>query len=215
MSFLIANLPPVSCYVRMEYLYDLKKGHGKLTPAIWIALKTIKGRALYIESLLTDYGALYDKLPISAYVWKEDVDHKNLIPLHHLELWDAFSYYSTVLVKETLKGLNCFYIDPSKNKHQGEYMFTIDQCHADPNTLNCGFTETPDEHKSFNVIKLKNGQFAAQPNNRIGFYERSLIPAETKTPDFKVSTQYFYAEDGPKWTAGDSDKYFYELMELK
>ena len=28
-------------------------------------------KALYFETLLTDYGALFDKLPLSAFVWKE------------------------------------------------------------------------------------------------------------------------------------------------
>jgi hypothetical protein len=35
MSFLIANVPPHKCYVRKEYLYDLKKGHGEFTEAVW------------------------------------------------------------------------------------------------------------------------------------------------------------------------------------
>ena len=30
MSYLVANLPPVECYVRKEYLYDLERGYGDL-----------------------------------------------------------------------------------------------------------------------------------------------------------------------------------------
>jgi len=67
-SFLVHNLPPVHVYIKKEYLYDLQKGHGELTPGVWISVKSIQGRALYFETLLTDYGALYDKLPISAFV---------------------------------------------------------------------------------------------------------------------------------------------------
>ena len=72
MAFLVHNLPPVEVYVKKEYLYDHQKGHGELTPGIWISIRSIMGKALYFETLLTDYGALYDKLPISAFVWKED-----------------------------------------------------------------------------------------------------------------------------------------------
>ena len=63
MAFLVHPLPPVPVYVKKEYLYDLEKGHGELTPGIWISVKSTKYKALYIETLLTDYGALFDKLP--------------------------------------------------------------------------------------------------------------------------------------------------------
>jgi hypothetical protein len=29
MSFLVANLPPIHCFVRREFLYDFKSGHGE------------------------------------------------------------------------------------------------------------------------------------------------------------------------------------------
>ena len=212
--YLIANLPPIECYVRKEYLYDLDgRGIGELTPCVWVSVKSIRGKALYIESLLTEYGALYDKLPLSAYVWKP-IEGKEL-PLDFLEIWDAFSYNITVLEKSTLKGLRCAMYGKDKEYHHGEYMFTIDNCHSEPNELNVSLSETPNEHKSFNLIKLDNGQFAAQPNNRVLFFDKSLTPSEVKFPDFKVSTQEFSVESEEKWTAGDDDKFFYELKEGK
>ena len=72
MAFLCSNLPHVDVFVKKEYLYDLEKGHGELEPGLWISVKSIQGRALYFETYLPNYGALYDKLPISAFVWKED-----------------------------------------------------------------------------------------------------------------------------------------------
>ena len=38
MAFLVHNLPPIEVYVKKEYLYDLQKGHGELTPGIWISI---------------------------------------------------------------------------------------------------------------------------------------------------------------------------------
>jgi hypothetical protein len=29
MSHIVANLPPVKCFVRKEFLYDFEKGHGE------------------------------------------------------------------------------------------------------------------------------------------------------------------------------------------
>jgi len=213
MAYLVANLPPVECLVRKEFLYDMEgKGQGEFTPCVWVSVKSIKGRALYIEALLTEYGALYDKIPLSAFVWK--TDHGNL-PLDFLEIWDSFSYNITVIEKSTLSGLRCAVYAKDRNLYHGEYMFTIDSCHSEPNELNTTLSETPNEHKSFNVIKLDNGQFAAQPNNRIRWFEQSLIGHDTKTPDFKVSTKYFSVEQNTKWSAGNSDEYFYEIEEDK
>jgi len=180
-------------------------------PVIGSASKSIKGKALYFESLLTNYGALYDKLPLSAYVWKTELDRDQLLPLDHLEIWDAFSYHITVLEKSTLSGLQCKVWMKDRQMYEGNYMFTIDSCHSEPNELNISLSQTPNEHKSFNIIKLVNGQFAAQPNNRVLFYDQSLTPSGVTKPDFKVSTKEFYCEDGLKWSAGDQDDFYYEL----
>lgn len=213
MSYLVANLPPIQCYVRKEYLYDFQKGFGEFEPCYWVSVKSIKGKALYIESYLANYGALYDKLPISAYVWRTDIKQEEQLPLDFLEIWDAFSYHISVIKKSTLSGLTCKVFMKNKKMYEGSYMFTIDSCHSDPNEINVSLSETPNEHKSFNIIKLDNGQFAAQPNNRVLFYDQSLTPGGIKTPDFKVSTKEFYCEDGNKWAVDDNDDYFYNISD--
>ena len=211
MAYLLANLPPVEVLVKKEYLYDFTKGHGETTPGYWVTVKSIKGRALYFETYLTEYGALYDKLPISAFVWKipngDDTDY----PLEYLELWDAFSYNISVIEKSLLKDLDVAVYMKDKSWAKGTYMFTIDSCHSDSNELDVSLSQTPNEHKSFNIIKLDNGQFAAQPNNRTLFYDQSLTPAGIKVPDFKVSTKKFVCEQGDKWATGESDEFFYNI----
>jgi hypothetical protein len=62
---------------------------------------------------------------------------------------------------------------------------------------------------------MDNGQFAAQPNNRVLFYDQSLTPSGVKVPDFKVSTKEFYCENSLKWSAGGSDSFFYEINETE
>ena len=97
MAFLVHNLPPVEVYVKKEYLYDLEKGHGEFTPGHWISIRSIMGKALYFETLLTEYGALYDKLPISAFVWKTNINQEDQLPLDTLQIWDCFDYDITLL----------------------------------------------------------------------------------------------------------------------
>jgi len=213
MAFLVANLPPTKVYIKKEYLYDHEKGHGELIEGVWITAKSIQGRVLYFETYLPEYAALYDKLPISAFVNSPDI--KDNIDLEELQLWDAFSYDVAVIEKTSLAGVRCKYLAPSKKWYYGEYLFTIDNCHADSNTLNTSYSEVPEEHKSFNILELDNGHFAAQPNNRVLFYDKSLTPAKTLPPDFKVSTEYYSVENKTKWTAGDDTSFFYELKEQK
>ena len=210
MAFLVANLPPIKVYVKKEYLYDHEKGHGEFVEGVWITVKSIEGRALYFETYLPEYGALYDKLPISAFVTSPDI--KDNLELEELELWDAFSYHITVIEKKNL-GERCKYLAPSKKWYYGKYLFTIDSCHADTNILNVSYSEVPEEHKSFNILELDNGHFAAQPNNRCLFYEKSMTPSKMLQPDFKVSTEYYSVEGDSKWTAGDDTNYFYKLKE--
>ena len=212
MAYLVANLPPLKVFVKKQYLYDHEKGHGEFVEGVWITTKSIQGRALYFETYLPEYGALYDKLPISAFVNSPDI--KLNLELEELELWDAFSYHITVIEKKNL-GERCKYLAPSKKWYYGKYLFTIDSCHADTNILNVSYSEVPEEHKSFNILELDNGHYAAQPNNRCLFYEKSMTPSKMLQPDFKVSTKYYSVEGESKWTAGDDTNYFYELKEQK
>lgn len=210
MSFLVGNIPPVKCFVKAEYLYDQQRRHGELEPCVWLTAKCIKGQALRIESLLVDYGAIYDKLPISAYVWKTVDDP---LPLDYLQIWDCLAYDFTVIEKSNLRGLKVKFYGKDKQFHFGNYLFTIDFCNADPGRLDVTFSEGTEEHKSFNVIKLDNGQFAAQPNNRCLWYDMSLVPNDMKFPDFLIPQDKWTVENCSKWAAGDS--WFYSVEERK
>jgi len=208
MAFLVHPLPPIPVYVRNEYLYDLEKGHGKFTPGVWISVKSTQYKALYFETLLTEYGALYDKLPLSAFTWKTDIDMDSYLDLDTLQLWDCFDYHLTVVEKPLLS--RCEFFGKDKQMHAGEYLFTIDNAHPDTSVLDINFSEHDPEHKSFNIIKLDNGQFAAQPNNRVVWRDSSLTPSKLKQPDFKVCTQNYAVETEPKWSVGHTDEWQYK-----
>lgn len=213
MAYLVHPLPIIPVFVKKEYLYDLKRGFGELTPGFWISVKSITGKALYFETLLTEYGALYDKLPISAFVWKKETDKHTHLPLDVLQLWDCFDYNITVLQKPMLS--RCQFFGKDKNMHPGEYAFTIDTAHSDKSVIDTNFAEHDPEHKSFNIIKLDNGQFAAQPNNRVLWKDNSLIPNKTLMPDFEVCTQNYSVETNPKWSVGHTDEWYYRTEDEK
>ena len=68
MAALICNLPAVEVWVRKEYLTDHQFGHGEFVKGVWVSCKSIPGRAFYFETYLPEYAAMYDKLPISAFL---------------------------------------------------------------------------------------------------------------------------------------------------
>lgn len=207
MSYVFASLPPVKCFVRREFLYNFHKGHGELEPAIWISLKALRGQVFRIESLLPNYGALYDKLPIHAYVWKEDATN---LPIDVLQLWDCMGYRFTVGEKIGLRNLGVKFLGKDREWHFGNYMFTVDFC-ADGMDLDTGFSEQAEEHKSFNFIRLDGGQFAVQPNNRCLWYDQSLVSPISKSPDFEAAKQFWSVDGTRKWTT--SDDWFYDIKE--
>lgn len=203
----VCPLPPVRCFVKAEYLYDHERGHGDLVKAVWCSVKSIKGEAFRIESYLPDYGALYDKLPISAYCWKPV---ENELPLDYLQIWDCLSYWVTVVEKPLLKGLRCGFFGKDKQVHHGEFLFTLDTCAPDPRIPDFTMSETIEEHKSYNVLKLENGQFALQPNNRMQVFDPAFNPDKLLKPDFKVATRKYRVEQQAKWRLGDTTTFTYD-----
>ena len=210
MSYLVANIPPTEVFIRKEFLYDFEKGFGEYEPCIWVTIKSIRGQAFRIESYLPQYGALYDKLPLSAYVSRNtDLDPEEFVSLDMLQIWDCFSHDITVIKKSFLNNLTAKFYAKNKQWYFGDYMFTVDNGAPDPNTLDTTYSEWPEDHKSFNFIMLDNGQFAAQPNNRTIFLDAASNPPTLQFPDFKVCTKVYKVETNPKWALGSTSTVMY------
>jgi len=211
MSFLVANLPPIHCYVRREFLYDFEKGQKEYEPCIWVSIKSLRSQAFRIEAYLPRYGSLYDKLPLHAFVSRNtNLDPDNFLPLDTLQIWDCFSYDIAVIQKAFLRNLSCKFYAKNRQMYEGNYLFTVDNASPDLNIIDTSYSEWPEDHKSFNFIELVNGQYAAQPNNRCLFYDAASNPKEMQFPDFKVCTQKYVVETNPKWRLGDSTTVMYE-----
>jgi len=102
MSYLNANIPPIYCKIRKEYLYDLREHQGETEDCVVFGLGSISGRALLFHCLLTN-GAIYWRLPISAFIqrgngstlYKRKMEHQDL---EDLQLWNSFSYFLLLLL---------------------------------------------------------------------------------------------------------------------
>ena len=209
MSAVLANLPNTKVYVRKEYLMDHKSGHGEFVEGHWVTVKSMPGRAFYFETYLPEYAALYDKLPISAFVSEPKKPEPDL-PLQDLQFWNAMDYGVTAIYKQFIGSMDFEILTRSHQVMHGTYLFTLDNYHESADEIDYSTSEIPEEHKSFNILELDNGQYAAYPNNRMRVYDNSLTPKQPKNPDFKVSTQFYQVENGYSYRLGDTDEYYWK-----
>jgi hypothetical protein len=215
LSQLICNLPAIHVWVRKEYLRDHEDGHGEFVKGVWVSCKSMPGRAFYFETYLPDYGAMFDKLPISAFVSEPETPKKDL-KLHNLQFWNCMDYGVVSIHKQFVSSMMFEAYTRDQGKLKGTYVATIDNYHADINTIDYSTSETPAEHESHNLLELENGQFGLYPNNRMRIYDNSLTPDKPLMPDFKVSTMEYQVENNPSLSRyGDSDDYFYKSKDEK
>jgi len=212
---LICNLPAKTVWVRKEYLRDHQDGHGEFVEGVWVSAKSIPGRAFYFETYLPEYGAMYDKLPISAFVQSPhtpDVD----MDLCNLQFWNCMDYGVMAITKGFIAEMDVELRTRDHDLQKGSYLFTLDNYHANIDVIDNGVSEVPQEHKSHNCVALDNGQYALYPNNRMRLYDLSITPEEPLTPDFKVSTVEYQVESGSGWgRLGDTDDYFWKTPKEK
>jgi len=130
--------------------------------------------------------------------------------LVNLQFWNCMDYDFTVIVKQFVAPMEWELRTRHFGNQKGQYICTLDNYHGDFDQIDASTSEMPDEHKSFNLIHLRNGQFALYPNNRCRIYDTSMTPEKVKTPDFKVSTRIFEVENDVNWgRLGDCDDYFW------
>ncbi len=212
MSYLVANIPPIEVLIDKRFLYDFQTdkdgnflGDGEWEKGHWVSVKSIPNRALLFETYIDAFGAVYDKLPLHAFRWREVKKEDTIYPLDFLQLWDCLSYNISVIEKRILRGTKTFTTLKDHSVISGEYLFTIDTAHSDPNEIDCGWSETPNEHKCYNISKLENGQFCAQPNNRTRWYQPSRTNSITDIPYFRYSTKVLKSEYYSKWRPSESN----------
>ena len=214
MSYLNANIPVQYAQIKKEYLYDLTRHVGEVEDCIIFGITSLTGRAILFHAIMEN-GAVFYRLPISAFVQRgfdrEKVPEQRL---DELELWNSFSYYPAVTCYDILDGQCGKYFGKDKKTYHGKYLFTIDFAHPESNILDTEHSEVPHEHKCAHILALENGNYAAQPNNRL-IWSIPSFTVKDDIPDWKVQTNEWNVEDESKWRTEDTDKYFYEIEEKK
>ena len=210
MSCLITNLPSYEVWVRKEYLTDHKSGHGEFVKGVWVSAKSIPGRAFYFETYLPEYAAMFDKLPISAFLSEPEIPDPDMT-LHNLQFWNCMDYGVVAVQKQFIGSMHYEVYTRDFGTQTGTYICTLDNYHQDVDAIDYSTSEQPAEHKSHNLIELDNGQFALYPNNRMRIYDNSITPEVPKNPDFKVATVYYQVENGhDRDGLGSEENYFWK-----
>jgi hypothetical protein len=198
------DVPRFYCFLRREYLYDLGSHFGELDRCCVFGLSSIAGRAIGFHAMLEN-GAMIWRLPIAAFAHREDAPSTRL---DVLELWDCFSYDVSVNTFEFLCERRCETVLKDRSVRPGLYMFTVDWF---------GSVDAEDAgdggHKCAHVIKLDDGNFAAQPNNRIRWFDPAFVTPFEHKPDYRTNTHTWKVESFSEWEAGDG--MFYDVIERR
>lgn len=181
MPYLLASIPYFRCYVRREYLRDLKDGHGDFLEATAVGVLCVRGDSLQFQIVLHEplAGCAF-LLPIEALVTRpcEPVATKVLQP------WDVFS--SDFGVCE-FTALRRGAVRLLKDDCKAEYRFTLAFTGND-------LSDDPAQRKFLHVALREDGLIGAYPNNRLVFIDRALFGDLTAKPDFTTLTREFRAE---------------------
>ena len=107
--YLNANIPPIECYVRGNYLRDQKDSHDKYFECVVFGFTSIPKQVPLFHYMMTD-GGIWWRAPISAFCKKPGVKE---LPLNELMLWDSFSYNVSVTRFYQLQGCKMMYTSVS------------------------------------------------------------------------------------------------------
>lgn len=211
MPELNANIPPIECYVRGNFLRNQEDSHDKYFPVVIFAVASLKGRSPLFHFLMED-GGIWWRMPINAFCTKPGIKEE---PIYNLVLWNCFSSHIAVNKFENLSNLRMSYIDREKTKVSGKYLFTLDHHNPDSNVLDDGYSESPGQHKCFHVIERDDGNFALQPNNRVRVQEPSFVTKKDLVIDRLINTQKWDVESYDKWILEDSNAYNYDILNME
>jgi hypothetical protein len=116
--------------------------------------------------------------------------------LEDLQLWNSFSYYPSVTTFDFLIGQRCKYLGKGQKIYSWTIFISLWIGHIRKViSLDTEHSEIPDQHKCAHILALDNGNYAAQPNNRI-LWSIPSFTTSTHKPDYKVQTTEWNVEKG-------------------
>jgi len=208
MPELNANIPPIECYVRGNYLRNQLDSHDEYYSCMIFGVASLQGRSPLFHFLMED-GGVWWRMPISAFCAKPNTAE---VDIHDLVLWNSFSSHVSVTEFQAMKNMRMTYVARSGEFVNTKYLFTLDWHSPDDNIINAGFSVNPGQHKCGHVMLRDDGNFAIQPNNRIRLFDPSFTTKHGNLVKRLVNTRLWDVEDAQKWRTADNDEYHYDIQ---
>ena len=130
--------------INSGYRRDLEDGHGEFVQRhLSTCKRSVPGRAFYFETYLPDYGALYDKLPISAFVSKPVTPTPDM-DLYNLQFWNCMDYGVVAIHKQFIGSMDFEILTRDHGTMMGQlYLLHLDNYHVDPDVVDYSTSEKP------------------------------------------------------------------------
>lgn len=200
------NIEPFYCHIKKEHLFGYESNFEEYELVCVFAARSVANRALLFHCM-TESGMQRANVPISALVHKTNAPK---IDLDYLQLWNCFGNEVNVCKFDYLVSWRCQIAMKDKSMHWATYMMTFDW-------ENNNFSLTPNDYKNAHLLKLDNGCFALQPNNRIFWKDSNFVtkPLDPKsTPKYKVDKEIFVCEKSDRWISEDTDCFYYDIIKV-
>ena len=177
---MIVNLPlPLHVKIPNEFLYGEESKES--TEAYVFAVTNIINRPLLFTVHTID-GAVVSRLPIDAFV-PYTLDKLSDYGLAELQPWQALGKDIQAIQHEYLKDYSAICKIGTKQE-LGRYIMTFD-------SFTGGFSEDPEQHKTYNMIELQVGQYALLPNNHCLFTDTHFTKLDGEFPGYKRNSTYW------------------------
>ncbi len=208
MPELNANIPPIECFVRGNFLRDQKDSHDQYFPCVVFGVATLPDRAPVFHFLMED-GGVWWRMPISAFCVEPNIPETDI---YDLVLWNSFSPFITVTRFDQMTGMRMRYKTRHKETVSGTYMFTLDWHTPESNLMDSGYSEVAGQHKCGHVIQRDDGNYAIQPNNRIKLLDPSFTTkVDANLIERQIGTRKYGVENADKWMTEDNNNYNYTI----
>jgi hypothetical protein len=155
------NLPPLTIFVRNEFIYKNKEG---FTEARLVGIRALSNQSIQFTVLLSN-GALYTGLPPHALCFKQNAPK---ISLEESLMWDNISSEIDVITFDLLRYTPCTVKTINDKIIEGIYRFTIDY------VGNNDLSRDPEHWKMTHVIESNDGNMLIYPQYRILFLDPAL-----------------------------------------
>lgn len=208
MPELNANIPPIECFVRGNFLRDQIDSHDQYFPCVIFGVATLPDRAPVFHFLMED-GGVWWRMPISAFCVEPNVPE---VDIYDLVLWNSFSPFIAVTQFDQMTGMRMRYQTRHKETVSGSYLFTLDWHTPESNLMDSGYSEVAGQHKCGHVIQRDDGNYAIQPNNRITLLDPSFTTkVDANLIKRQIGTRKYGVENADKWITEDNNNFNYTI----